>query len=295
MKKKMKTYSIVIFGLLLVALSFNLFLAPNNLVAGGVSGAAIVVRELIGLKESTFIYIANFLLVLVSLRFLGPEKTKNTLLGSVLFPVFISLTEPVTKLITFDLDPLILAVLGGTISGIGYGLIFRNNFTTGGTDILNQIVEKNLKIPMGKSILMIDGPIVVFGLITFGLEQTIYSLIVLALISTLSNKTMFGLNKNRVLYIQTDKVREITKYLSETFYYDTTIMDMIGGYTKKKKKMILCTVSDRDYYEIKEGIKLIDKESFIAVTKAYEQKNANKKLREGTLIQKKEKINTLEG
>src|SRR5699024_1917663 len=128
--------------------------------------------------------------------------------GSILFPVFISLTENISQRITFDLDILILAVLGGALSGIGYGLIFRNNFTTGGTDILNQIAEKYLKIPMGRSILMVDGPIVVLGLMVFGLEQTIYSLIVLILISTLSNRTMFELNKNRVLYIQTDKVKE---------------------------------------------------------------------------------------
>lgn len=279
MKNKIKTYTTVIAGLLLVALSFNLFLSPNNLVAGGVSGASILARELFGIKESVFIYIANFLLVLVSLRFLGIEKTKNTLLGSILFPVFISLTENISQRITFDLDILILAVLGGALSGIGYGLIFRNNFTTGGTDILNQIAEKYLKIPMGKSILMVDGPIVVLGLMVFGLEQTIYSLIVLILISTLSNRTMFELNKNRVLYIQTDKVKEIQDYLSQNFYYDTTIMNMIGGYTRKKKKMILCTVSQKDYYQIKEGILLIDSESFITVTKAYEQKNANKRLR----------------
>lgn len=279
MKNKIKTYTTVIAGLLLVALSFNLFLSPNNLVAGGVSGASILARELFGIKESVFIYIANFLLVLVSLRFLGIEKTKNTLLGSILFPVFISLTENISQRITFDLDILILAVLGGALSGIGYGLIFRNNFTTGGTDILNQIAEKYLKIPMGKSILMVDGPIVVLGLMVFGLEQTIYSLIVLILISALSNRTMFELNKNRVLYIQTDKVKEIQDYLSKNFYYDTTIMNMIGGYTHKKKKMILCTVSQKDYYQIKEGILLIDSESFITVTKAYEQKNANKRLR----------------
>ena len=279
MKNKIKTYTTVIAGLLLVALSFNLFLSPNNLVAGGVSGASILARELFGIKESVFFYIANFLLVLVSLRFLGIEKTKNTLLGSILFTVFISLTENISQRITFDLDILILAVLGGALSGIGYGLIFRNNFTTGGTDILNQIAEKYLKIPMGKSILMVDGPIVVLGLMVFGLEQTIYSLIVLILISTLSNRTMFELNKNRVLYIQTDKVKEIQDYLSQNFYYDTTIMNMIGGYTRKKKKMILCTVSQKDYYQIKEGILLIDSESFITVTKAYEQKNANKRLR----------------
>lgn len=280
MKIKIKQYSTVILGLFLVAIAFNIFLAPHDLVAGGISGLSLIARKIFSIKTSTFILVGNIFLLLISFRFLGKEKTKNTVLGALLLPVFISLTENFQQFIVLDsLDPLIIALLGGTISGIGYGLVFQNNFTSGGTDILNQMMEKYMKVPMAKSIMYIDGPIVVLGCITFGFINMLYSLIVLYLVSTLSNTTMLQLNKNRLFYIQTSKINEVKGYLIETFHYDVTLLNSIGGYQKEKTKMIMCSVDNKHYYQIKEGIALIDPSAFITVTKAYEQKNANKTLR----------------
>ena len=271
---KIKKYISVIIGLFLVAISFNLFLSPYDFVAGGVSGLAIIIRKIFQINESAFILVMNILLILISLKYLGKEKTKNTILGSILFPVFTLLTENITKYLFIDIDPLLIALLGGGISGFGYGIIFKNNFTTGGTDILNQIAENYLKIPMSKSILFIDGSIVLIGCLIFGIEKMIYSLIALILISIISNKTQLGINKNRVLYIQSTKTEDVKKYLMN-YGYDVTVMNSLGGYTKKKGKIIMCSVSRKDYYKIKEGVRVIDEKAFIIVTNAYEQKNAN--------------------
>lgn len=279
MKIKVKQYSAVILGLFLVAVAFNVFLSPYHLVAGGVSGFAIIIRSLFQINESITIYLINIFLVLISFRLLGKDKTKNTLLGSFVFPLFVSLTSGLKDLIILDLDPLIIAILGGAISGFGYGLVFRNNFTTGGTDILNQLVEKYLKIPMAKSIMMVDGPIVLLGYISFGIPNTMYALVALALISYLSNNTMLELNKNRVLYITTRYPKEIKEFLMQEYYYDVTILNTEGGYKNTKRKKLMCSVNEKDYYIIKEGILLIDENAFIVVTKSYEQKNANKTLR----------------
>lgn len=280
MRIKIKQYSTVILGVFLVALAFNVFLAPYDFVAGGISGLSLIARKLFFIKTSTFIFVGNIFLLLISLRFLGKEKTKNTVLGALLLPIFIGLTENIQQFIVLDsLDPLIIALLGGCISGVGYGLVFQNNFTTGGTDILNQMMEKYLKIPMAKSIMYVDGPIVVLGCVTFGFINMLYSLIVLYLVSTLSNNTMLQLNKNRLLYIQTSKIKEVKEYLIEIFHYDVTLLNSIGGFQKEKAKIIMCSVDNKHYYQIKEGISLIDPGAFITVTKSYEQKNANKTLR----------------
>jgi len=278
MKNKIKQYISLIIGLFLVAIAFNLFLSPYNFVAGGVSGLAIVIHKLTKINESIFMLVMNILLILISLKFLGKEKTKNTILGSLLFPVFTLITENISIWIPLELDPLLIAILGGAISGFGYGLIFKNNFTTGGTDILNQMTEKYLKIPMSKSILFVDGTIVLLGCITFGITTMIYSLIALILISELSNRTQIGINKNRVLYINSLKTEEIVKYLTKN-NYDITLMDSKGGYTKKKNKIVMSSIHEKDYYKIKEGILIIDPAAFIIVTNAYEQKNANVTIR----------------
>lgn len=280
MKNKIKQYILVIFGLFLAALSFNLFLSPHNFASGGVGGLAIVFHKLLNIDESKFIFVVNFFLILLSFYILGKETTKNTILGSLLFPVFIHLTEPIVSQIPIEnLDYLILAILGGATSGIGLGIVYKNGFTSGGTDILNQIMEKRWKIPMGKSILYVDGIIVLISAVVFGVESMIYSTISLVLISYISNKTILELNQNKVFYIYTAKPKEVKKYLTEDFSYDITIFDTIGGFTEKRKKLFMCSIKAREYYLIKEGILYIDPTAFLIIANAYEQKNANVLLR----------------
>lgn len=275
MKIKKKKYFTILFGLLLTAIAFNLFLSPYNYVTGGVGGLSIVVHHLVpAINESVFIFIANLVLIVVSYLFLGKEKTRNTILGSLLFPFFVSITKEITSIIVLDLDSFIVACLGGILSGYGYGLVFQNNYTTGGTDILNQMMEKYFHIPMSKSILYVDGLIVLFGGFVFGITNLMYSLIALALISYFSNNTQLGINKNRMLYITSSRVEDIRSYLIREGY-DATILQTQGGYSKRKRKILLSSVHENDYYRIRQDLLKIDPRIFIVVTSAYEQHNAN--------------------
>ena len=274
MKIKVKKYLSILIGLLFIAIAFNLFLSPYNYVTGGVSGLSIVVNHLIDVNESVFMFIMNLVLIGVSYFFLGKEKTKNTILGSLLFPVFVSMTEGIGNVIVLDLDPFIVACLGGILSGYGYGLVFQNNYTTGGTDILNQMMEKYFHIPMSKSILYVDGLIVFLGGFTFGVTNLMYSLIALALISYLSNNTQLGINKHRILYITSSRVEQIRSYLVSEGY-DATILHTQGGYSKRKRKILFSSVHENDYYRIRQDMLRIDPRIFIVVTNAYEQHNAN--------------------
>ncbi len=286
--KKLASYSVVILGLIIVAVSYNLFLANYNLVAGGVSGLAIVISKLFSIPDSVFILVANIVLLVLSYICLGEEKTKNTILGSILFPIFVSIFSFLPKYIPIEIDPLLVAIIGGSLSGLGYGLVFRQNFTTGGTDILNQMAEKYLKIPMSKSIIYVDGCICLLGWVAFGFTSMIYGLIALVLISIVSNRTQLGINKNRVLYITSQKQQEIKEYI-HSFGYDVTMMNALGGYSKKKQKIIMSSIHEKDYYKMKEGIKIIDPSVFIVVTNAYEQTNANMKIRNKVANEKERK------
>lgn len=275
--KIIKKYTIILFGLLLIAISYNLFFAPNYLDTGGISGLAIVIKHLFFIEESITILIGNLILLTISFIALGKTLTKNSFLGSILLPIFIKLTSNISNIIIIqEIEILILAVIGGVLSGIGYGLLFKNNFTSGGTDILNQIALKKFKIPLNKSMIYIDGSIVLLGGIVFGIETMVYSIISLLIISILSNKTMLELNKNKIFYILTKKSKEIQEYLTKELKYDVTIFETRGGYSKKKKKLILCSVKTKDYYKVKTAIQLIDEEAFITITENYEIMNENK-------------------
>ena len=174
-----------------------------------------------------------------------------------------------------DLDYILIAIIGGVIQGIGLGLIYKNGFTSGGTDILNQIAEVKYKIPINKSLIAIDGTIVILTAIAFGIPNMIYSFIMLVVLSSISNKTILELDQNKVFYIYTEEPKKVKEFLTDNFAYDLTIFDSIGGFSKKRKKLYMCSVSTKDYYVIKEGILYIDPKAFIVITNAYEQKNAN--------------------
>ncbi len=274
--KKIKNYFILLLGLSIASFSFNLFLSPYNLVAGGVSGLALVIYRVFHIKESVFIMVTNLILLGISLLFMGKEKTKNTILGSLIFPILINLTSYITNYIDFsNLELIVIAFLGGILSGFGYGLVFKSGFTSGGTDILNQMMEKYLHIPMSKSIIFIDGLITLCGGIVFGLPTMVYSFISLILISTFSHKTIIGEGKSKTLYITSSKYKEIKYYLHEELKVDSTDFDIVGGYSNSSQKMIMTVINTKDYHRIHYAIKTIDKEAFITSTDAYQLVNEN--------------------
>jgi uncharacterized membrane-anchored protein YitT (DUF2179 family) len=278
--KKINNYLNLIAGLFLIAFSFNLFLSPNNLASGGISGLSLIIHKLWNIDESIFIFIVNIILLIVSYKLLGKEKTKNTILGSLLFPIFINLTSKITVLINIEsLDTLIIAILGGVLSGLGYGIIFKSGFTSGGTDIINQIMEKYLRMPISKYIIIVDGFITILSLFVFDLSTTLYAFIVLILISLFSNKAMIGDGKSKTLYISSSKYKEIKEYLHEELKIDSTDFECVGGYKNKKGKMIMTVIENIDYYRVKEAIELIDPDAFITVTDSYHMMNANLSIR----------------
>lgn len=281
MKDKMHVvtnYINLIAGILLVSLSFNLFLSPNDLAAGGISGMALVYHDLYKIDISTFILIANIILIFVSFKCLGKEQTSKTILGSILFPIFIGLTGGITNKIDLsEMELIVKAIFGGIISGFGYGLIFKGGFTSGGTDIVDQLVSKYYKVSMSTAIILVDGFIVLMGGVVFGLEKMIYAAITLILISHYSNKSMIEMNYYKTFYITTTKVKEISDFLANKYHYNITLFDTKGGYTKSKRKMIMCVIRNHDYYEVNESLKLIDPNLFVTIFNSYEAFNHGKR------------------
>lgn len=276
----MKRYGLFIFGLILVTLAFNIFLLPNNFAAIGTSGLSIIFNKIYGFDTSLFVLIANTILLFVSLLFLGKHETVRSILGSILFPIFMSLTAMITKYIdTSDMEIIVSAVAGGFLSGVGYGLIFKAGFTTGGTDILDQIVTKYYQVPIGTSIVLVDGLIVLAGGFVFGIESLIYSIIILLLISIFSTRKSLGLNEDKVFYIITNKVNTVKKYLLDHYNYGVTIFDTKGGFSKKDKKVIMCSIKTEYYYDLKNVVKTIDPHAFVVITDSYDTVYINKEKR----------------
>ena len=270
-KSSIKRHLQLLIGCLLIATSYNLFLVPNNIVAGGVAGFAIIINHLFNIDNSLVILIGSIFLLILSYFLLGKEKTKATILGSLLFPICVNLTKNIGNIIDIDTNQLLLiSVFGGVVYGFGAGLIYKAGFTTGGTDIINQILSKYLKISMGNSMLYCDGTIVLLTAFVFGPTQFMYSIIILYVISYMSDRVILGVSDSKAFYIVTEEEEKIKEYILKYLNHGVTVFNAKGGYAKENQKVLMCVLPTKDYYKLKEGIHEIDPHSFFVVTDAYE-------------------------
>lgn len=270
-KNRLKRHTTLLFGIFLLSVAFNVFLLPNSIVFGGVSGLSIIMKCFFGWNPSIFIFVSSVLLLIVSYYVLGKEKTKRSILGSLLFPAMVALTEGLTNYIKVDSSGLVMSALfGGVLYGIGAGLVFKAGFTTGGTDIINQILSKYFKISMGTSLIFSDGFIVLSGAFVFGPIKFMYSLVVLYLISFFTDKVLLGISDSKAFYIISEKEDEIKEYILKELGHGITVFDGKGGYTKEKQKVLFCVIPTKDHFRLKEGIYNIDNDAFFVATDAYE-------------------------
>ena len=276
----MKKWIKFILGITIVAFSFNLFCVPDNLASTGIGGLSIVINNFIKIDTSLFVGVVNIFLIILSFIFLGKDDTYKTILGALIYPIMLKLTSYITGLIDLSsVDLLIKAIIGGIINGVGLGMVFKTGYTTGGTDIIESILGKYLKISMDKAIIMVDGIVVVLTGLVFGVEHLIYAFVILIFQSIYSNQVMLGIKEDKILYINSHKNKEIRKFLSETYNYGITILKGRGGYSNRSNDILVVSIKSKFYLEIKEVILLIDNKAFITVCDSYETVYVNKEER----------------
>lgn len=263
---------IMITGIFIMAVTYNIFLLHNNLVIGGTSGLAIIVKDIFDISPALFIFIVELFLLIISFFLLGAKTTGMTIIGSLLFPLFISITSGFCSILAdklvFD-SMLIIALISGILFGVGSGLVYKMGYSTGGSDIIMQILNKYLSISSGIALFASNVAIIIVGAFIFGLNKSIYGIIIVVINSILVDKIMLGISNSKVFYISTKKPDEI-KGLIKTMKTGYTLLKAEGGYSKQKKDMIMCVINNKDYYMFKNVVEQIDPECFIIITDCYE-------------------------
>ena len=282
-KNKIKKYFFLVIGCFFVAFAFNVFFSPNSLVTGGVSGISIVIEKLFGIPTELFIFISYILLILLSFIFLGFESTKNSIIGSILYPIFVYLTKDMASMINFNVDNMLLiCVFGALISGLGSGLTFKYGFSTGGSDIILQILAKYLKISIGDAMKIFNMVIIIgsgFFLgenYVYAWENVLYAIITVYLITILTDKILLGISSSKSFYVITEHETDMKKFLMNQLGRGVTVLEGCGGYTGDRKKVIMCAIPTRQYFLAKEGISRIDKDAIILINDVYESKGIDR-------------------
>lgn len=257
-------------GTTIVALTFNLFILPSKIVYG-MNGVGVMLNSIYNIDPSIVILIGSSLLLILSYFTLGKKQTINSILGTLSVPILIKLTEDINHYIVINQDDALLIVLmGAVLTGFGLGLVFKSGFSTGGTDILNQIVSKYFKMSLGNAMFFTDVLIIVCGIFVFGWTNFMYSILSLYIISIITDKVVLGISNSKAFYIITEHETDVKRFITQYLNHGITVFDVRGGYTGDNKKMIMCIIPTKEYYLFKEGISKIDPNAFFVVTDSYE-------------------------
>ncbi len=266
-------YFILIISLFFSSLIFNLLLLPTSLVTGGMNGVAIIFNHLFDISPALIIFLGSGILLLLSFIFLGFKTTLASITATIVYPFFVSITEPLTKYIIINTDDLILlSILIGILLGITNGLMYKVGFSNGGLNIISQILYKKLRISLSKSTMAINFLVVLAGGFYFGFNMMLYAFIIIYISSFVIDKVILGTSKNKAFYITTSEDKKVRDFLINTLHHTVTIFDVKGGFLQKKRKVLLAVVPTREYFRLKEGINKIDPNAFFIVTDAYEVK-----------------------
>lgn len=270
-KKLFSRYFLLTVSLFISALSFNLLFLPTKIVSGGTSGVSIITEHLFGWNPSTVILVLSVALLFFSFVFLGLEKTSGTVVATIVYPIFVDFTAKFTDYIKIDTNDLVLvAIFGGLISGITSGIMFKTGFSSGGFNIISQLLYKYFHIAISKSNFVINAIIVLIGGIYFGWTMVMYAVIVLYINSLMIDKVLLGVSSNKAFYIITGEEEQVKKYIIENLKHSVTVFDVKGGYQQRKRKVLMAVVPTKEYYRLTEGIKMIDNDAFFVVNDAYQ-------------------------
>lgn len=248
-------------GCLIIALTYNCFVVPNDLVTGGVGGIAIIVSKFSGISPIIFIDVTSILLLIISYIIIGKRKTFHAIFGFIMYAIMASLTEPLSSIFTFKTDSFLLTtVLASIISGFGYGLVYKTGFNTGGMDSVVAIIQKYINIPNTKLSTIINTIIISFSVIIFGIPKTIYAVIYLKLVNLVAEEIILGNKTRKICFIETNKLNDVKKYI---------INDLEIGLTEIDDNLLMCVVPIDRFYTLKKDISSIDKNISLVTNDCY--------------------------
>lgn len=265
--QRLKETLYVTVGAFILAISVNLIFLPNQIVAGGASGLSIVLNELFGWNVALTLYAINIPLLILCFLLLGKDVGLKTIYGSLINPFFIAITGSLPPLT----NSIFLATLyGGVLTGIGLGLVFRGNASTGGSAIISQIVNKYFKISLGVSVFVVDGFVIATALFVFTKDTVLFSLISLFIIGRVIDRVQVGVLRSKNLFIISEKYEAIHQMFIKELDKGVTLLPIEGGYTQKQGKIIMTVIPEKEFMAIKEAILAIDETAFFVALDASE-------------------------
>lgn len=268
--KPTKDIFFILLGSLIASVGVNTFLIHAQLLSGGLTGIALIIQYVGKVQAGITVLVLNIPIFILSYYKLNKTFTIYSIIGTVSFSVFLMLTDPLSSIVNLN-DKLLLCIYGGVLSGLGFGTVFVNNGSTGGFDIISMLLRKKYgHINLGRISLILNSFIVLAGIGIFGLSNGLYTLICMYVSSVLVDKVIEGLNRNKMIFIITDKEDEIKDLVIKNLMRGVTFFYGEGAYTNKNKRVICTVVHMNQVQELKLLVKSVDPTAFMTFMDASE-------------------------
>lgn len=266
--EKLVEYIFILIGSAIVGFSFNVFLLPNRVASGGVSGISTITDAVFGWEPAFVQWAFNIPLFIAGVVLLGKHFGIKTLVGTIFLPLIVFLTKNVEP---WTNDPLLGALFGGMGVGMGIGLVFRGNASTGGTDLAAQIIHKYTGLSLGTCVMIIDGLIVLSAAMVFNIESGLYALIGLFVTSKTIDLVQIGFfGRSKMVMIITEKQNEVRTGILNKIERGVTKLSAYGGYTESERPVLMAVVDQTEFTKLKHLVKTIDPAAFVIVMDAAE-------------------------
>lgn len=271
-KKTFKEFFFITIGLVFLAVALSVFLVPNNLAAGGISGLAIIINSYIPTIAVPIIMLGlDVILYIIGFIFIGVSFGFKSIYCSLMLPMLMSILTKIFNINGPIVDDLFINLIFGIVIGaIGMGIIFNQDASTGGTDIIAKIFNKYFKLDIGKGLLITDFVVTLMAIATFGPMIGMYSLFGVIINGFMVDYIIDGLNVITKVEIVSNSGEEIKKFIMDELGRGATVYEAHGAYTKEKKEVITTVVEKKEFIKLRKYIKDIDENAFIIIYNVHE-------------------------
>jgi uncharacterized membrane-anchored protein YitT (DUF2179 family) len=255
----------IIFGSLIIAAAFNLFLIPHEILSSGISGVSMVIGILTPVNTGLANFLLNFPLLVIGYFKLGGKFVLHTILAVTLISIGLYFV-PVYEIAH---DIILSSIFGGAIAGIGIGIIFRSSGSSGGFDIIGLLVSRKKDFPIGTMLTAMNAIIIVISGFLFNWDAALYTMVSIFVTGKVVD-AIYTHHEKLTLMIITDKGEEMCQHLLQHIYRGLTVLDGTGGYSKQSRKVLMTVISRYELNEVKTLIAEIDSAAFVNITETVE-------------------------
>ncbi|MBA4495235.1 YitT family protein [Paenactinomyces guangxiensis] len=274
----LKNGTFILLGAVLVAVGLEIFLVPNQVIDGGIVGISIMLSHLTGLNLGLLLFVLNLPFFFLGYKQIGKTFALSTLFGVVMMSIGTNVLHPVPGLTR---DPLLAAVFGGIILGIGVGMVIRYGGSLDGTEILAILFNKKLPFSVGQIVLFLNLFILgSAGLVFENWDRAMYSLIAYFIAFKMIDTTIEGFDETKSVWIISDRPEKLGECILNRLGRGVTYLRGEGAYTGEYKKVLFCVITRLEEAKLKSIVEDVDPHAFLAIGNIHDVKGGRFKKRD---------------